>query len=86
MPMLPQLEAMLAHLGAMLGISWGPLLGHLGAHCPPFMLTRAHPPKTAIMPVRVARITDTTLGKHMVFAFRDHLPTTKILIYHPQAR
>ena len=78
--MLAQFEAMLAHLGAMLGISgtyvgssWGPLSGHLGAHCPPFILERAHRLKITqtmpIMPVRAARITDTTLEKHSVLAF-----------------
>ena len=35
------------------------------------------------MHVRTARITDTTLGKPTVFAFRDHFATTKMFDLEP---
>ena len=35
------------------------------------------------MHVRAARVTDATLGEHIVFAFRDHFPTTKIFDLPP---
>ena len=36
------------------------------------------------MHVGAARVTDTTVGKPTVFAFRDHFPTTKIFDTTPQ--
>ena len=55
------------------------MLGHLGDLCwiisgyiLRYLLQRAHRPKIPIMHVRAARITDTTLGKPTVFAFRHH--------------
>ena len=73
---------MLAHLGAYLG----PMLGHRGGLCQVILghivrhvcWNAPIAQKMSIMPVRAARITDTTLGKHMVFAFRDPFATTKI--------
>ena len=68
-----------AYVGPMLALCWphvGPMLSHLGGYvghmlgiCWLSWVWRASTHKMSIKPVRPARITDTTLEKHSIFAF-----------------
>ena len=69
---------MLGHLGdlSLCWIIFGHILCNLCGHGP---IT----PKKPIPHVRAARITDTTLEKPTVFAFRDRCPMTKFFDLPP---